>query len=345
MDSTDGRTKPREAAWYEALSGQVDALRTLHRRLDPNIQDMELDSRDWLREETSERVDEVLGIAQRRLDGLIEELAAKESALQASAAREDVLQRRLAKAERLLAQTQVREERYRLALRDTADAKLAAESKLAACEHELAQLKVVHDELRKTHCPFRPPPDAAVPPALKALMDAFSTDEGKDELRQLFETLDKDGDGTVSGKEWGSAVKKNKAAMSKFFGGLTVKEIGQAFGKLDADGSGDLTWAEFEAGVEAFDTRARMAQALASIEGEEELKRLWDVIDADGNGVLTADEWAEGVKKEAETMRVYFGVKSATNKKAIKKAFKKLDTEGTGLTWEQFKAKSRVVVL
>ena len=31
MDSPDGRTKPREAAWYEALSGQVDALRTLHR--------------------------------------------------------------------------------------------------------------------------------------------------------------------------------------------------------------------------------------------------------------------------------------------------------------------------
>lgn len=179
--------------------------------------------------------------------------------------------------------------------------------------------------------------------ALKALMDAFSTDAGKEELRQLFGTIDKDGNGTISGKEWGAAVGKNKAVMSKFFGGLTVKEIGQAFSKLDTDGSGDLTWEEFEAGVEAFDAHARMAQALASAEGAEDLKRLWDAIDADNNGVLTADEWAEGVKKEAEAYKKHFGVK-ATKKKAVMKAFKKLDPEGKGLTWEQFKSNSQIAL-
>ena len=178
--------------------------------------------------------------------------------------------------------------------------------------------------------------------ALKSLMDAFSTPEGKEELRALFASLDKTGNGTISGKEWGQGVSKNKAVMGKFFGGMTVAEIGGAFKRLDTDGSGDLSWDEFEAGVESFDASARMAQALASVEGQKEFKDLWDAIDADGNGVLTADEWAGAVKDNAETMAKYFGGK-ASNTKAIKKAFKKLDKEGTGITWDTFLESSKVV--
>ena len=83
------------------------------------------------------------------------------------------------------------------------------------------------------------------------LKAAMSTDEGYAELKALFESLDKDGDGKVTGKEWGSAVHKNKDVLAKFFGGATMKEIGQAFRRLDTDGSGDLTWDEFEAGADA----------------------------------------------------------------------------------------------
>ena len=88
----------------------------------------------------------------------------------------------------------------------------------------------------------------------KQLAAAMNTDEGYAELRALFQTLDKDGDGTVTSKEWGAAVSKNKELLGKYFGGATAKEIGMAFKRLDADGSGDLSWEEFVEGAESLST-------------------------------------------------------------------------------------------
>ena len=75
--------------------------------------------------------------------------------------------------------------------------------------------------------------------------------DAKKELKALFDALDKDGDGKVTSKEWGSAISKNKEILAKFFGGASIKEIGAAFKRLDADGSKDLTWDEFVAGAMA----------------------------------------------------------------------------------------------
>ena len=79
------------------------------------------------------------------------------------------------------------------------------------------------------------------------LAQTLETEEGKAELRALFDTLDKDGDGRVTGKEWGSAVYKNQDMIKKYFGGKNIKQIGKAFSRIDADGSDDLTWDEFVA--------------------------------------------------------------------------------------------------
>mmetsp|Transcript_26567 Transcript_26567/g.65794 ORF Transcript_26567/g.65794 Transcript_26567/m.65794 type:complete len:126 (-) Transcript_26567:51-428(-) len=87
--------------------------------------------------------------------------------------------------------------------------------------------------------------------ALK-IAEAMATEAGKEELHALFKTLDKNSDGTVSSKEWGSAVSRNKELLAKYFGGSSVAEIGQAFKRLDTDKSGDLSWAEFTAGCERF---------------------------------------------------------------------------------------------
>merc|ERR1719428_1379058 len=65
------------------------------------------------------------------------------------------------------------------------------------------------------------------------------------ELRKLFETLDKDGDGQVTAQEWGKNVKENQVLLAKFFGGSTLKEIGSAFSRIDADGNASLDWEEF----------------------------------------------------------------------------------------------------
>lgn len=80
------------------------------------------------------------------------------------------------------------------------------------------------------------------------LASALESQQGAMELKALFDTLDKDGDGRVTGKEWGSAVSKNKDILQKYFGGKDMKAIGKAFKRLDVDGSGDLTWDEFVSG-------------------------------------------------------------------------------------------------
>merc|ERR1719171_1940399 len=69
--------------------------------------------------------------------------------------------------------------------------------------------------------------------------------KGLVELRQLFDTLDVDHDGKVTGQEWGKKVKQNQALLAKYFGGSTLKEIGSAFKRIDKDGDASLTWEEF----------------------------------------------------------------------------------------------------
>ena len=71
--------------------------------------------------------------------------------------------------------------------------------------------------------------------------------EGLEELRKLFDTLDKDKDGNVTGQEWGKKVKEQQELLSKYFGGSTLQEIGSAFKRIDADGNKSLTWEEFVA--------------------------------------------------------------------------------------------------
>jgi len=74
---------------------------------------------------------------------------------------------------------------------------------------------------------------------------AMGKPEGVAELKGLFESLDGDSDGKVSGKEWGSAVFKKQDIMKKYFGGSSLSQIGKAFNRIDADKNDSLTWDEF----------------------------------------------------------------------------------------------------
>lgn len=67
------------------------------------------------------------------------------------------------------------------------------------------------------------------------------------DLMAFFFTLDKNGDGQVSSKEWGQSVGSNYLIMGKYFGGSTKKEVGQMFNSVDADKDDVITWREVQA--------------------------------------------------------------------------------------------------
>ena len=75
----------------------------------------------------------------------------------------------------------------------------------------------------------------------------FRDSKGLAELRNLFDSLDKDHDGKVTGQEWGKKVRENQTLLAKYFGGSTLKEIGSAFKRIDTDGNASLSWDEFVA--------------------------------------------------------------------------------------------------
>ena len=169
---------------------------------------------------------------------------------------------------------------------------------------------------------------------MKAFIDAFEGGEGKEELRKLFHSIDIDGSGSVSSKEWGKAIGQHWKLMGRFFGGLTVGEVGQMFKKLDADGSGDLTWDEFETALQQMDWSVRLAQALESQQGAAELKALWDRLDKNGDGKVSGKEWGSAAHMDQQVMAKYFGGKDL---KGIGKMFSKIDADGSGdLTWDEF---------
>ena len=124
--------------------------------------------------------------------------------------------------------------RARLAERELALAK--AEEVIAHQRAEITQLK--------TAVAVAEGKADAADLAAQQLAGALATAEGEAELKQLFQSLDKNGDGKLTSKEWGAGVGKHAAVMQKFFGGRTTAEIGRAFAKIDVDGSDSLTWDE-----------------------------------------------------------------------------------------------------
>ena len=132
--------------------------------------------------------------------------------------------------------------------------------------------------------------------AQNALAKAMTTDEGKAELRLLFDTMDADGNGSVSAQEWSSKICENKALASKFFGDVsainmddansrtkTWKVVRESFERLDMSGDGQLTWEEFEfaAANKGVKTKSKTAgramdDAMQTDEGKADLKAVFE---------------------------------------------------------------------
>ena len=168
------------------------------------------------------------------------------------------------------------------------------------------------------------------------LIEALETAEGEKEVQDLWDRLDKDGDGRVTGKEWGSKVYAEQEMMSKYFGGTTLSEIGEGFNRIDTSGDDNLTWEEFRAEVASYKAVQQLKAAMADAEAKKELKELWDRLDSDADGKVTGKEWGSKVYAEQEMMSKFFG---GTDLPSIGKGFNRIDKNGDDLlTWEEFEA-------
>ena len=146
-----------------------------------------------------------------------------------------------------------------------------------------------------------------------ALAQNLSTEEGKIELRRLFESIDTDSNGKVSSNEWGRAVSANKTVLARYFGGNSQAEVGAQFKRLDLDCSGDLTWEEFCSGAASMGAAIEIADTIKTQKGLDDLRQLFDVLDKDGDGRMTYHELGVAVFTNQTILKRYFGNVTVTS--------------------------------
>ena len=166
------------------------------------------------------------------------------------------------------------------------------------------------------------------------LAAAFEKQEAEAEFRDLWDKLDKNGDGKVTGKEWGSKVYAEQELMSKYFGGSSLKEIGEGFNRIDSNGDDNLTWDEFVSEIKSYSAAQKMSAAMGTQEGKEDFKKLWETLDKNGDGKVSGKEWGSQVYAQQDIMKKYFGGQDLAS---IGKGFRRINADGDEfLTWEEF---------
>ena len=110
----------------------------------------------------------------------------------------------------------------------------------------------------------KPVDTAAAEEQRQALKESMAKTEGKEDLKQLFMSLDADGNGHVTADEWAAGVcaEGNREIAAKYFARTAdwnmhkvnvdehmklFKAIREAFESIDSNSCGKMTWAEFEA--------------------------------------------------------------------------------------------------
>jgi Ca2+-binding EF-hand superfamily protein len=195
--------------------------------------------------------------------------------------------------------------------------------------------------------------------------------KGLTELRGLFDSLDKDHDGKVTGQEWGKKVKENQALLAKYFGGSTLQEIGSAFSRIDADGNKSLSWEEFveaaglglavlvQSQIEDSGKPAEDSLALALPEesapsagpavptspvgeNQKKLKGLFDELDANHDGTVSRAEFIKALRRRESGVSEFFGLTTTVRQEdgtrdAFERVFQAMDQDSSrNISWDEF---------
>ncbi|XP_053689100.1 calmodulin-beta-like [Sabethes cyaneus] len=118
-------------------------------------------------------------------------------------------------------------------------------------------------------------------------MSAYSLSEEQErQFRRMFETFDKDGNGSITASELGMVVRALGMNPSQ-------AEVEQMIHEVDLDGSGTIELNEF---------LVLMARKQRQDTTDEELRDAFKIFDRDGDGFLSVDELSAVMKNFGERL-------------------------------------------
>ena len=183
------------------------------------------------------------------------------------------------------------------------------------------------------------------------LKTALTTPEGWTELQNIFDALDVDLlDDAISSFEWGQVVAQHDSMRQKYFGDATAEEIAEQFDGLDVHKRSALTFEQFVDGAMSLGVAVSLAEALATSEGDAELREFFDTIEADENRRVPLDAWAAALLADRDVLAYYTGMAEDISARFniffmtgkvelwIQQAFRRLGLIKEELTWEEFRA-------
>lgn len=176
---------------------------------------------------------------------------------------------------------------------------------------------------------YTPPPDTKSSPVSSPRKERSPTPspQNKAELKRVFATFDKNGDGFITKQELRESLRNIRIFM-------TEKEVEEIVAKVDANGDGLIEFDEFcmlcESMAGGGKEEEEEEEGGGGGGGEEELKEAFDVFDKDRDGLITVEEL--GVVLSA------LGMKEGKKAEDCKEMITKVDMDGDGMVnFDEFK--------